>query len=76
MTIKKDIKYIIKRIIIGVGIVLLLYLLRSSTGLGLILDVEAQEVNATPQDIILNQPNSSPAFCGYLKYKEEPLDQS
>ena len=60
MTLKKDIKYIIKRIIIGVGIVLLLYLLRSSTGLGLILDVEAQEVNATPQDIILNQPNSSP----------------
>ena len=45
----KDTKYIIKRIIIGVGIALVLMLIKGS----LIMNVEAQEVNAIPNDILI-----------------------
>lgn len=53
---KKDIKYIIKKIIIGVGIALLMILVKATaTGTGFILNTYAMEVNATPNDIVLNQ---------------------
>lgn len=50
----KDAKYIIKRIIIGVGVALVLMLLKG----GLIMNVHAMEVVARPDDIVLLQVNS------------------
>ena len=45
----KDFKYIIKRIIIGVGIALVLMLIKGN----LLMQVHAQEVNAVPNDILI-----------------------
>lgn len=45
----KDFKYVIKRIIIGVGIALVLMLIKGN----LLMQVHAQEVNAVPNDILI-----------------------